>query len=601
MNSAAQPTGNNGAKPTILIVDDVPENIDILREILRGDFKIKAAINGRAAVDSAVKSPPDLILMDIQMPELDGYSACRQLKANPATKKVPIIFVTASGEAANEERGFSLGAADFMTKPVVPAIVRARVRAHLALYDQTRLLEELVDDRTKQLRDEMHRREKAVERIRYMHHYHHLTGLPNRQLLSERMGDELARSDTSVALALLDIDRFGAINDALGSDVGDTLLLDVAKALESQIGGNDMLAHIGGDVYALLMVGAGRGDEPMSSAAHRVERVLNSAARRYEIFGEQVSVSFSAGLAVSPEDGADVESLLKNAEAATKFAKSDRAQKYCFYREEMNASSRAMLVLEAKFLAALEKQEIKPWYQPKVHSDSLTMTGCEALARWITPEGDFISPGDFIPLSCNIGMAHELTQCIIGHVFHDAARWLKEYDPNFRFALNLAAEDFQYPGLINSLDDALRDSGCPVKNIELEITEQALIEDPDAAREQINTLRAKGFSIALDDFGTGHSSLSYLRSFALDTLKIDQSFIRDLGQDPTSDAITETIIRLGQHLSMHCVAEGVETSDQLAWLQKAGSGTVQGYLFSAAVDAAKFEKLLKTPQFSLSD
>lgn len=595
MNRIERP-GTAADQPTVLIVDDTPGNIDFLRSVLAGSYRIKAATSGRRALEVITQDPPDLVLLDVVMPDMDGYSVCRRIKSDIATAKIPVIFVTSKDEARDEELGFSIGGADYVTKPFEPSVVRARVATHLALYDQTRLLQDLVDERTVQLRHEMEQREQAIARIRYLHEYDSLTGLANRNLLMQRINLALESHAGQVAVVIIDVDRFSSINDALGTQLGDLLLQKIASGLKEAAAGHALIGRIGGDSFAALLTLDSRVVDRLHLITEQLDRLLEAVAQPYSLENERVEVRVSAGVAVHPKDGETAELLLKSADAAMHAAKESTLTPYLFYNADMNSASRELLTLEGELRDAIRDQHIVPWFQPKFDMKSRQLVGAEALARWIRPDGRHISPGTFFPLAEKTGLYKALNHRLVHAVCLQARTWRNQGHRPLKLAVNVSAADFQYPGFVADMLGIVQDTGVDPRAIEIEITEHAVIADPETAAEKIRALAAHGFTTALDDFGVGYSSLSYIRQLPIHTLKIDQSFMGGVGEDERANAVAATILTLSNRLGLISVGEGVEHEHQLRFLTDNGCDLVQGFLFSGAMTAEDFAtKLLSQP------
>ena len=578
--------------PTVLIVDDTPSNIDMLRSVLAGSYRVQAATSGRRALDIVADQPPDLILLDVVMPDMDGYAVCRRLKSDAQTARIPVIFVTAKNEARDEELGFSIGGADYVAKPFEPAVVRARVATHLALYDQTRLLQQLVDERTVQLRYEMDQREDAVARVRYLHEYDSLTGLAHRSLLMQRIDMALETHPDRVAVAVLDVDRFAAINDALGTRLGDLLLQQIATALRDAAGGTAFIGRLGGDSFGVLLTSKSRVVDQLHLINEHMERLFEAVARPYMLEGERIQIRISGGVAVHPKDGETAELLIKSADAAMHAAKDATLTTYMFYSAEMNSASRELLTLESELRDAIRDGAIKPWYQPKFDLKTRSLVGAEALARWVRPDGRSIGPSVFVPLAEKTGLYKALNQRIVHDVCVQARSWASNFDTPITLAVNVSAADFQYPGFVADMLSIVRDTGVDPRMIEIEITEHAVIADPLAAADKIGVLAGHGFTTALDDFGVGYSSLSYIRQLPIHTLKIDHSFMGGVGEDERADAVAATILTLANRLGLTSVGEGVEREHQMQFLGANGCTLVQGFLFAGAMASDAFETQL---------
>ncbi|MGT2486336.1 putative bifunctional diguanylate cyclase/phosphodiesterase [Methylobacterium oryzae CBMB20] len=407
-----------------------------------------------------------------------------------------------------------------------------------------------------------------------------LTGLPNRLLLRERLAEaleRLARSGECCALLLIDLDRFKPVNDTLGHPIGDALLATVADRLRSTVRATDTVARIGGDEFVILQ--AGIRDAAGTQALAR--RVVDLIGRTYMVEGHLLTIGASVGVALAPEDGADADRLLKNADLALYRAKLDGRGTYRFFEPEMDARMQARRKLELDMRQALARREFQLHYQPQLQLASGTLIGCEALIRWRHPDRGLVSPLDFIPLAEEIGLIVPIGEWVVRQACRDAMTWP---DP-MSVAVNVSPAQFKSDRLVETIISALAGSGPPARRLEVEITEGVLLQENDRTLQTLHRLRELGVRVSMDDFGTGYSSLSYLRSFPFDKIKIDRSFVKDLTSKPDGEAIIRAIAGLGKSLGMTTVAEGVETSEQMQRIRLEGCTDVQGYLISKPVPA----------------
>ncbi len=431
-------------------------------------------------------------------------------------------------------------------------------------------------------------RKRAEARLAFLAQHDALTGLPNRLLLHQRLDDLLAqtrRSGEKVAVLLLDLDNFKAINDTLGHAVGDKLLKGVTRRLRSSLREEDAVARLGSDEFAVVQAGVAR-PEDVSLLACRLIEILGEP---YMLDGHSIVSGASIGIAMAPGDGDDAEKLLKNADMALSRAKSEAPGTFSFFEAEMDAQAQARRRIEADLRAAIEHDVLQPYYQPLVDLRSGRITGFETLVRWPDPARGMIPPGEFIPVAEETGLIHAIGSMILRRACMDAAQW----PDGVRVAVNLSPLQFRIGNLLAVVMDALKTSGLPPKRLELEITETLLLDRSDHVLATLHALRALGVRISMDDFGTGYSSLSYLRSFPFDKIKIDQSFVRDLGSNHDAQAIVRSIISLGIGLGITITAEGVETEAELNCLRIEGCHEGQGYLFSRARPQAEIMKLLQ--------
>ena len=424
-------------------------------------------------------------------------------------------------------------------------------------------------------------------KIAHMAHHDALTDLPNRSLLNERLLTALAgakRGDI-VAMHLLDLDLFKNVNDTLGHGAGDKLLQEVAKRLRSIVRETDTVARMGGDEFAVVQ---GSIEHPME-AAMLAERVITALSQAYEVDGHQVVVGTSVGIAIGPTDGSDPDQLIRNADLALYRAKSAGRGAFAFFEAGMDVHMQARRALENDMRAALPAGQFELYYQPVLNLARNEIVGVEALIRWRHPERGLVSPGEFVPLAEEIGFIVPLGEWVIRQACATAAKW----PSNVKVAVNLSPAQFRSPGLVQVVMNALAASGLPPDRLELEITENVLLQDGEATLATLHRLREVGVHIAMDDFGTGYSSLSYLRSFPFDKIKIDRSFVKDITVQTGSLSIVRAVAAMAKGLGMETTAEGVETQEQLDTVKSEGCTEMQGYLLSRPVPAHEIEKLLR--------
>ncbi len=846
-------------KQTMLIVDDEPTNIILLQTIFKAEYRITAATNGERALAIAAQQPqPDLILLDVMMPAMDGFSVLQQLKSDTETQDISVIFVTAKLGDEDEKKGLELGALDYVSKPINANSVKAKVKNHMVSIRQRNFIQSLVkeqseslmkkdndsqkqqveneaiikgyletikadserlslalwasgnelwdvdvtngkiersdgldefrlptkfdsngdlcetfaqvfkeyihpldlevyihslrqladavsdtfsieyrikstqnkwiwlhdkgrvikrgdngeikrmagtiqnvharkedekasrtiahafkstsdgvwvtneelniqlvndafveitelkpedmigkrlyypdvkgqgDDFVERIMKELHRssswtgevwskrgnelypvdlriskvenaedcsiqyvgiftdityRKRAEEELIKLANYDQLTKLPNRTLLHERLQKIITGvrgEDLHFAIIFIDLDGFKLVNDTLGHNVGDQLLIQVAERLIRISREQDTVSRLGGDEFVILI-------EPQLSnhiIAKIAQRVLDAIAIPFELEGRDITITASLGVALCPEDGQDMDSLMKNADVAMFEAKADGKAGFKFYTDAMTKDALERLDLESDLRKAVSDDQIFLHYQPKVQVESGEIDGLEALARWEL-RGEMIRPDVFIKVAEEMGLIVELGKNILRRACFQYQEWVKQDLVTGRIAVNLSAPQLMADDLLDLLKSILEETELPPHFLELEITETAVIANVEKATRQMRGIRDLGVHLAMDDFGTGYSSLSYLTHFPLNTLKVDQCFIRDMLSDPRSKSIVETIINMAHTLDLNVVAEGVEVIEQADMLRELNGEIIQGYLFSKPVSPSEFEQLLK--------
>ncbi|UCV18620.1 EAL domain-containing protein [Ferribacterium limneticum] len=823
-------------KPIVLIVDDVPDNLAAISEMISNlGVDVRVANSGPVALRYARLPPhPDLILLDVMMPEMDGHEVLRALRADGETCDIPVIFVTALDDPENEERGIHEGAVDYITKPINPAILGIRVKAQLELKrardmvagqkawleqevarrvaENTQLdarlqvalatsgfgiwehdhergsnqwspslsrilgltegpttiaatlelihpedrnaiaqsmedqpghgdeihVEELrmrhadghwvwmeargrilrrdaqgkaalvlgtmadisrrktadaeqrlssvvftgisdgvcitdanseilltnqafskvtgysssealgknprilrsgvhgpefyrdmweainrhgnwqgeitnrrkdgelvtewlnisaVRDRRGNLTNyvgvfsDLSERHAAAERIQYLSSFDPLTNLPNRSLFADRLGQALIsahRFNRETAVLLLDLDRFRFINDTLGPPVGDAILIEVARRLNLQVRDGDTIGRRSGNEFGFVMANLSHERDTIALA----QRMLDAIAVPFEVGEHTIAITACIGVAVAPRNGNDVDALMKCADAALLRTKKSGQNTFRFYSPEMDADAARRLGLEAALRQALQRNELTVYYQPQISLDSGNMIGMEALLRWNNPAFGSISPAEFIPIAEETGLILPIGEWVLRTACLQTRQWLDLGLANLRIAVNLSSRQFRQANLPGLVSQCLAETGLPAGALELEITESALIDDIDEAIAQCRSLKTLGIKISLDDFGTGYSSLAYISRLPFDKIKIDQSFVRDITENPVNAAIASAAIVMARSLNLSVLAEGVETEAQASFLRSRRCDAMQGYLFSRPLPAAEFEQLL---------
>ncbi len=597
------------AKEDILIVDDTPENLRFLSTLLmKQGYSIRKALSGQMALTAVQTVIPNLILLDIMMPDIDGYEVCEKLKSDPKTSEIPVIFLSALSDAFDKVKAFSVGGADYIAKPFQFEEVLARVQNQLELraakiqnQQLNAQLEERVKERTYQLeianqelRREINERIILQEQLLKMALYDDLTGLPNRVLFIERLEQALKHtkehSEEAFAVLFLDCDRFKVVNDSLGHLAGNELLIALARRLEELLGKYHTVARLGSDEFAIILTNI----ENISSVLLVADRILKSFSFPFQLNRQEIFINASIGIALSNLNYERPEHLLRDADIAMYRAKTLGKGQYQIFDPEMHDAAIQVLQLENDLRRAIERQEFIVHYQPIIALSTSKIVGFEALVRWDHSQRGMVSPGLFIPVAEETGLINQIGNWVLRESCHQLQQWYQEklLDYPLFMSVNLSARQFAQSDLIEQIDQILEETQLNPQNLKLEITESVLMNNTQSVKGIMQQLRQRKIQLCIDDFGTGYSSLSYLYNFPVDTLKIDRSFIRYLDEKTDSLGLIPAIMKIAQTLKMSVIAEGIETSEQLAQLKSLNCEFGQGYLFSKPVDRKKATNLI---------
>lgn len=558
----------------LLIVEDEPtlrENLQWLLEM--EGYTVSAACDGLQAFEMACLAPPDLVLTDVMMPNMDGHELVTALRQTSATAMVPIIMLTAKADRSDVRNAMNLGADDYLTKPYRREELLEAVRARLARSVS-------MEQTAQRLQDEAR---EAQQRDA-------LTSLPGRELFGVRLQAALeqgALAHCSVSVVCLGLDGFSKINDSLGAAVGDTVLCEVARRLSEymisiQAGVHfDSVARLGSDLFAVRLYGQAS-DSTLNSACHRLQQVI---AQPYHVGSHELFLSASAGVSTYPAHAQSALDLLLDAESALHHAKHDGPGSLRVFDAAMNQQVARRLQIHNALHGAVVTNALQLYYQPQVRVDTGELIGFEALLRWNHPVLGWVSPGEFIPVAEEGGLIVKIGEWAMRTAAQQAASWLAQGHAGFRMAVNLSVRQFAASDLPALVQSVLKETGLPAQMLELEVTESLALQSISSTLATLNACKALGVQLAMDDFGTGYSSLSYLKRYPLDYLKIDQSFVRNIPQDTGDAAITRAIVAMAHSFGMAVIAEGVETLEQLDFLRSIGCENFQGYLFSKPVPA----------------
>ncbi len=436
-------------------------------------------------------------------------------------------------------------------------------------------------------------RKEQADKIEHQAYFDSLTDLPNRMLALDRLSqllNEAKRNNEKVAVLFLDLDDFKKINDTLGHETGDKLLIEVADRLSSTLRSGDTVGRLGGDEFLILLGGLGCAEEAQPIA----ENLLGQFRSTYKIDSRELIMTASIGIAIYPEDGNDTSRLLRNADSAMYHAKEQGRNIYSYFTETMNREVSRRLALEEQIHGALERNEFEVFYQPKINISNGKIIGAEALLRWKNPVIGHVSPAEFIPICEQTSLIINVGKFVLVEAMNQTVKWQKKYHSQFYIAVNLSPRQFRDPELVCSIDDIIKQTGLSAASLELEITEGVLMSGHSCIDDALSALSKKGITIAMDDFGTGYSSLSYLRRYPFNVIKIDRSFVNDITVDPADRELINATIVMAHALNLKVVAEGVETQAQLKHLVEMNCDIAQGYLYSKPLSSTDFTDLLES-------
>lgn len=583
----------------ILIVDDVLENLRLLSTMLTEQgYNVRKATSGQMALKAVQFLPPDLILLDIMMPDLNGYDVCKELKNNPTTAEIPIIFLSALDDVFDKVAAFKVGGADYITKPFQIEEVLVRVHNQLAFkaaqQEICRLnaqLEERVEERTQQLIA-------ANNRLLEMALYDDLTGLVNRTAFIEKLEQSLYRAkiDTGYQFAVLflDCDRFKVVNDSLGHLVGDALLKEIAKPLRNIVRQDDTLARLGGDEFAILLPKI----SDLKSSVLVAERILAIFQEPFCFDGYEIFMNVSIGIALSSPEYEQPEHILRDADTAMYRAKALGRGQYQVFTSAMHKDARQLLKLETELHRAVAQKEFAVYYQPVVDLGTGLIVGFEALVRWLHPQHGLVPPNSFLPIAEETGLIYSIGSWVMEQACRQLSQWQQQGFPNLKIYINMTAQQLCQATLIEEIDRLLDQIGLDAQSLKLEITESSMMQNLQSTRLILQQLRERDIQLSIDDFGTGYSSLGQLQAFPVNTLKIDRSFIGRLDGTSKNLGLIPVILSIAQVMNLDVVAEGIETMEQLTQLRDLGCQFGQGFLFAKPLDAQDVSQLLtQNPQW----
>ena len=534
---------------------------ELLNTACPGKYEITVVVTLKDGLVSLENEKFDVVLADLNLPDSDGVNTVTNIQRQ--NESVPIVILSGENSEELALQTVKMGVQDYLIKGQGDG------------YLISRALDYAIE------------RKRNEQKLTYLASYDSLTGLANRALFQERLDSAIYRANrhsTLVILLLIDLDRFKTINDTLGHDVGDKLLVNVANRLKDCTRQGDMIARLGGDEFIVLLEDTKNAED----AEMMAKKFLELMRKPFFLSSQEVYISPSIGVSIYPLDDLQAGQLLKYADSAMYRAKELGRNRHCFYTADMNLRLQSKLNMEVELRHATERQDFILHYQPKFDITTQTLIGAEALIRWVHAEKGMISPNEFIPLAEECGLISIITDWVIQEACKQNYLWQQEGYRPIRMAINISPQQFNQENMARRILNQINDSNLAPKYVELEITESALMKDAAKSNEILKELKSKNIHIAIDDFGTGYSSLSYLKKFQLDTLKIDQSFVRDIFDDLDNAEIVSAIIALAKTLRLNVIAEGVETEAQLNFLATKGCNNAQGYLLGRPVLAQEF-------------
>ncbi len=540
--------------------------------------EVITAINGNLGLAKALQHDDiALILLDVNMPEMDGFEVARLLNDIQETTNIPIIFLTASQPNEQHQlQAYKNGAVDYILKPLNPDILISKVKIFINIWTMHFNMEQ-----------EVARRITAEREIAHLAMHDPLTQLPNRWHIHESMTQAISRAKRQgdkLAVLFLDLDCFKKINDELGHVAGDLFLKELAGRFKRNIRSFDLIARYGGDEFIIVLTEIG----DTLSLTSKLTQLTEAAAKSIYWHGNEMQAGVSIGVSLYPEHGVDSSSLIHCADNAMYQAKQAGRNTYRFYTQSLNDALQRKILLETHLRKALELDELEVYYQPIVDTNTGEIIGAEALLRWFNKKLGTIAPDEFIKIAENIGIIHELGLWVLAEAVK-----VMQLHPKLSIAINVSALQFNNDKLIDAIQHYLAEGVIQARQIVVEITEGIFLENTNEVQQRLESIKNKGVLLSIDDFGTGYSALSYLKRCPVNLLKIDRSFVIGVPDDRENATLIKGIIAMAHALGMQVVAEGVETVEQWQFLRQLNCDTAQGYYFSQALAIAPFNDYLK--------
>ncbi len=567
----------------ILIVDDTRANLVALQVLLKPENAMIISVeSGKEALRVAQESKDHiaLILLDVHMPRMDGFEVARLLQENEKTRSLPIIFITANQDDKHIEQAYLAGAVDYIQKPIRKTALISKVRVFLDLWSLRFGLEQ-----------EIEQRRVAEHRVEHLATHDPLTNLPNRRGLYEELDELIYRSKRYTycsAIIYVDLDGFKHVNDHFGHEAGDRLLIQIATGFKDIVRQTDTVARIGGDEFIVLITDINRD----TTLITKIENLLCESSRALEFKGHNISIGASIGIALYPDHGEDTETLLHNADQAMYQAKNQGKNTFRFFTEDIDKKAHRQRELQDNLRKAMPAEEFSVFYQPIVDTSTGRVVSVESLLRWNSAKLGQVFPDEFIPAAESAGLISELGCWVLKKAIETGSRWNQRYGIALRLAVNASTIQFRTNLLFDTIKEQLETHAWNPDLLEVEITEGLLLDDSLEVNTYIDEISNCGVRLSVDDFGTGFSALSYLKNYPVNTIKIDRSFIMDFPGDKENEVLVQAIIAMAHGLRLEVVAEGVETSEQWAFLRSLDCDFAQGYYFGRPMPEEEFEEYL---------
>lgn len=565
------------ARPKILVVDDTSANIMAMKVILKKvSADIIATTSGNSALVGALKHDFAVILLDVNMPGMDGFEVAEILSSAEETKHIPIIFVTAVDyDQSSILKGYESGGVDFIQKPIIAQILISKINVFLDLWLLKAGLE-----------NEIALRRSAELEVEYLAQHDSLTHLPNRRQIHNELKliiNHAQRKKDRFAVLFLDLDGFKKINDEMGHEMGDALLVEMANRFKSTVRSTDLVGRLGGDEFILVFPQL---TDPLL-LRNKLQQLILESARLFVYQDRAIQISASIGVSLYPEHGTSADILIDHADSALYLAKGDGKNNFQFFSEKLNQQIERNIKVEYHLREAINANEFEVYYQPIIELPSEKVVGAEALLRWNNASLGFVSPDEFIPIAETAGLINKVGLWVLSQVVD-----LMGVYKNLHFAVNASTIQFKNNQLANAIEDYIQKGIIDPSKLEIEITEGVLLDHSDRTEQQLRRINVLGVSLSVDDFGTGYSSLSYLKNCPVNTVKIDRSFVSDIPSDKGDMTIVKTVIAMAKGLNLKVIAEGVETREQADFIKQEGCDFAQGYFFSKPLPKKAFEEYL---------